>query len=168
MRLREVLFLISTFLFNFNFLYVYMYYVKNWNWKMKIERELDRASKWLIWYIFRTFGFTQSHWITYLPIIVKNTLWDPTKYIYLESARQDLQNGVKILFIILVGKKFLKNFVNLYIRKISSFYRSGKFDSNTFFLSNTFFWGCFRRLVRTNTWIGHVMTGFFIALKIRF
>ncbi len=30
-------------------------------------------------------------------IIVKNILRDPTKYIYLESARQDLQNGVKIL-----------------------------------------------------------------------
>ena len=27
----------------------------------------------------------------------KNTLRDPTKYIYLESARRDLQNGVKIL-----------------------------------------------------------------------
>jgi len=27
----------------------------------------------------------------------KNTLSDPTKYFYLESARRDLQNGVKIL-----------------------------------------------------------------------
>jgi len=34
---------------------------------------------------------------TYLPNVVKNTLWDPTKYIYLESARRDLQNGLKIL-----------------------------------------------------------------------
>ncbi len=32
---------------------------------------------------------------TYLSIIVKNTLWDPTKYIYLESARRDPQNGLK-------------------------------------------------------------------------
>jgi len=30
-------------------------------------------------------------------IIVKNTLRDPTKYKYLESARRDLQNGVKII-----------------------------------------------------------------------
>jgi len=28
---------------------------------------------------------------------VKNASWDSTKYTYLESARRDLQNGVKIL-----------------------------------------------------------------------
>ncbi len=34
-----------------------------------------------------------SDFSTYLSIIVKNNLWDPTKYIYLESVRRDLQNG---------------------------------------------------------------------------
>ncbi len=33
----------------------------------------------------------------YIIIVKKKTLRDPTKYIYLESARRDLQNGVKIL-----------------------------------------------------------------------
>ena len=39
------------------------------------------------------FGFDQSSDFFQLSTKSnKNTLWDPTKYIYLESARRDLQN----------------------------------------------------------------------------
>jgi len=41
-----------------------------------------------------------------LQIIVKNTLWDLTKYLYLESALRDLQNDAKFLVKLLVSKKF--------------------------------------------------------------
>jgi hypothetical protein len=52
------------------------------------------------------FGFTQSSDFFHLSTnYSENTLWDPTKYIYLESARRDL---LKSKSNFLVSKKFLK------------------------------------------------------------